>query len=93
MGGHEAGPDTFLGCAAFLDEIKDIAPRIGDHLRSLLADDDDRKKLIIELCAVIDAGEPFVKTTYNLEGDGLLIFTAYSTLREAFQPQLLSATT
>ncbi len=65
----------------FLDENKDIAPRIADHLRALLADEDDRNKLIIELCAVIDAGEPFVKATYNLEGDGLLVFNAYSILQ------------
>ena len=29
----------------------------------------------------MDAGEPFVKATYFLEGDGLLVFSAYSTLQ------------
>ena len=28
--------------------------------------------LKIELVAAVDAGEPFVKATYNLEGDGPL---------------------
>ena len=64
----------------FFGENKDIAPSISDHLRSLLAIDKDRKKFIIESCAAFDAGEPFAKATYNLEGDGLPIFTAYSTL-------------
>ena len=35
----------------------------------------------MELAAVIDAGEPFVKATYILEGDGLLVFSAYCTLQ------------
>ena len=32
-------------------------------------------------CRVIDAGAPFVKATYTLEGDGLLVFQTYSTLQ------------
>ena len=35
----------------------------------------------MELAPVIYAGEPFVKATYILEGDGLLVFSAYSTLQ------------
>ena len=35
----------------------------------------------MELAAVIDAREPFVKATYIQEGDGLLVFSAYSTLQ------------
>ena len=35
----------------------------------------------MELAAVIDAGEPFVKATYILEGDGLLVFSVSSTLQ------------
>ena len=37
--------------------------------------------LKIELAATIDAMEPFVKATYNLEGDGLLALRAYHELR------------
>ena len=40
----------------------------------------DRQKyeyLQLELAVVIDAGEPFVKATYNLEGDGALAFKCY----------------
>ena len=35
----------------------------------------------LELVAVIDWGEVFVKATYNLEGDGPLSFTAYEEVR------------
>ena len=41
-------------------------------------------ELQMELAVTIDAGEPFVKATYRLEGDGPLVFTEYeeiSTLR------------
>ena len=48
----------------FLEENQDIAPRLADHLRVLLEDQDRRKLLIMELAAVIDAGEPFVKATH-----------------------------
>ena len=65
----------------FLEENQDIAPRLADHLRVLLEDQDRRKLLIMELTAVIDAGELFIKATYILEGDGLLVFSAYSTLQ------------
>ena len=57
----------------FLEKLEnvDIAPKIPDHLRQLLACELDRKALTMELAAVVDAGEPFVKATYNLEGDAL----------------------
>ena len=38
----------------------------------------------MELAITVDAGEPFVKATYHMEGDGPLVFSAYeeiSTLR------------
>ena len=35
----------------------------------------------LELAAVIDWGEVFVKATYSLEGDGPLSFTAYEEVR------------
>ena len=36
--------------------------------------------LQIELAAVVDAGEAFVKATYNLEGDGPLVLRCYEIL-------------
>lgn len=65
----------------FLEENDDIAPRTSDHIRALLMNVASRKKLIMELAAVVDAGKPFVQATYALEGDGLLVFSAYATLQ------------
>ena len=39
-------------------------------------------KLRIEIAATVDAGEPFVKKTYSLEGDGPLVVTAYDSIKE-----------
>ncbi len=36
-----------------------------------------KKKLIVEMAAVVDAGEPIVKATYKLEGDGPLALECY----------------
>ena len=33
--------------------------------------------LQVELAITVDAGEPFVKATYRLEGDGPLVLSAY----------------
>ena len=33
--------------------------------------------MVIKLAITVDAGEPFVKATYFLEGDGLLVFSWY----------------
>ena len=64
----------------FLEELEnmDIAPKISDHLRQLLACELDRKALIMELAAVVDASKPFVKISYNLEGERLLVFSTYT---------------
>ena len=46
-------------------------------LLELLDDPPTHRKLKIELAITVDAGEPFVKATYQLEGDGPLVFSAY----------------
>ena len=40
----------------------------------------DRQDLHLELAAFVDGGVYFVNATYNLEGDGLVIFTCYEQL-------------
>ena len=37
--------------------------------------------LKIQLVAVVVWGEPFVKDNYNLESDGLLVFTCYKVIQ------------
>ena len=65
VGGDGTSVTHFGDIGPFLEELEnvDIAPKISDHLRQLLACELDRKALIMELAAVVDAGEPFVKAT------------------------------
>lgn len=61
----------------FLNSNPDLGPSSRPKLLAILADQEKLKCLKLELAAVIDWGEVFVKATYNLEGDGPLSFTAY----------------
>lgn len=52
----------------------------------------------MELAITVDAGEPFVKATYHMEGDGPLVFSAYeeistlcSTISNPFYPNVRRA--
>ena len=42
-----------------------------------IIDPPNNRKLQMEIAITVDAMEPFVKATYNLEGDGPLLFKAY----------------
>ena len=53
----------------------DIAPKSKEKLQLLLQT--KGKEPHIELAVSIDAGEVFVKATYNLEGDGPLALECY----------------
>ena len=65
----------FADVESFLHDAHKSAPRLYAYMRDLRADI-NKKKLKMELAAVVDAGEPFGKATYVLEGDGLLVFRA-----------------
>ena len=58
-------------------ERSDLSTTSKRKLLGILQDAPKSALLKIELAAVIDYGEPFVKETYNLEGDGPLVFTFY----------------
>ena len=62
----------------FLSSHSDVAPATMRKLVALLADKKD--VLMMELAAVIDVGEPLVKTTYNLERDGPLAPNYYEVM-------------
>ena len=51
----------------FLEEQAELSPTTRFKLLQILADPLRNAHLQIELAAIIDAGEPFVKATYNLE--------------------------
>ena len=46
-----------------------------EKLLSVLRSPHEKKLLQVELAATIGAGMPFVKATYNLEGDGPLVLS------------------
>ena len=77
----------------FLTKNTDLGPSSRPKLLAILTDHEKLKHLKLELAAIIDWGEVFVKATYNLEGDGPLSFTAYevvqtviAAVREAHTP-------
>ena len=66
----------------FFTNNTDIGPSIRPKLLEILNDAQKLAFLQIELAAVIDLGETFVKATYRLEGDGALVFECYEVIRE-----------
>ena len=48
-----------------------------NFLTYILDDSQKKVKLQLELAAVVDAGAPFVRATYRLEGDGALVLSSY----------------
>ena len=55
----------------------EASPATTVKLLQLFSDRQKHEYLQLELAVVIDAGEPFVKATYSLEGDGALAFKCY----------------
>lgn len=86
--------ELFGDVPTFIGESSDVAPKSKKKLEQLLLT--SPKELIVELAAVVDAGEPFVKATYKLEGDGPLALECYeilSSLKAAIQVSHLPNTT
>ena len=61
----------------FLTSAEDFASALKPKLLSVLEDPYQARLLQLELTATINAGEPFVKATYCLEGDGSLALECY----------------
>lgn len=61
----------------YMEEAKDakVCPQILPQLQEILRDPQQHLLLKLELAAIIDVGEHFVKATYFVEGDGPLIFS------------------
>ena len=66
--------------ATFLAENRDIAPKSREKLLQLITMCSN--ELQVELAINVDAGEPFVKATYTVEGDGRLALKYYDILSE-----------
>ena len=74
----------------FIQQVaaENIAPQIVAEIQDILSDEQRWIKLQLELAAVLDIDEQFVKATYYLEGDGPLVFSCYErlqTVAEAWQ--------
>ena len=86
--------DLFVDVEPFLQEVT-LSPATVEKLLSVIRNAKEKKLLQVELAATIDAGLPFVKCTYNLEGDGPLVLSCYDTIsalnmaaRQAHYPNL-----
>ena len=80
MGGHA----TVAGSIWRYQTISGKKTVISTRPKLLFFFDDSQKlnHLKIELAAVVDWGEPFVKATYKLESNGPLAFTCYEAIQE-----------
>ena len=70
--------NLFGDVEAFLQENLDLSSSV-TRLKLLAFFDDPVKKTLlqIEIAATVDAGMPFVKATYKIEGDGPLAYECY----------------
>ena len=66
----------------FLLQHSDIGTHTRPKLLAYFEDSEKLKYLKLELAAVVDYGEPFVKATYSLEGDGPLVLSCYELVQE-----------
>ena len=64
----------------FLDAHPEFFRATREKLLQILSDQQRLACLRIELAAVVDMGEYFVKATYHLEGDGPLVFSCIEVL-------------
>ena len=60
---------------------QDISPTTTAELLAILADDDSRRTLQLQLAALVDIGKHLVEATYLLEGDGPLLFSCFEKLQ------------
>ena len=73
-----------FGDVSALIEDEDISPANASKLRAILSDSAKTRKLKMELAATVDCMEPFVKATYNLEGDGFLALETYQRINALY---------
>ncbi len=84
----------------FLEENSDLSPATRGKLLGIVRDTQKSSNLQLELAAVVDAAEAFVKATYKLEGDTALVLNCFDVLaslaagiRTAHFPNLTAVST
>ena len=75
--------DAFGDVVTFLDK-DDLPPATSGKLLAILNDAAKCRKLKMELAMTVDSMLPFVKATYELEGDGLLALSAYRQISKLY---------
>lgn len=70
----------FGGVAPFLQANPEMSPATNQKLLEMLQNPTVRPYVQMELAAVVDADDAFVKATYNLEGDGPVVLRCYEIL-------------
>ena len=76
--------EGYTDVEGFLQSCDNLSPATVKKLNEILTDALKKVQLRMELAAIVDAGEYFVKGTYNLEGDGPLALTTYEELRKIY---------
>ena len=72
---------SFFGdIAPFLQANPELLPATNRKLLEMLQNPTVKAYIQIELATIVDAGEAFVKATFNLEGDGPLVLRFYEIL-------------
>ncbi len=69
--------DLFGDVKAFLACDEEFSAATRTKLLFIMNDATKKALLMVEMAAVVDAGEPVVKATYRLEGDGPLALECY----------------
>lgn len=69
-----------FGDVELLLQTSEVGPGIRPKRLEILADTQKRQQLRTELAAVVDLGQHFEKATYQLEGDGPIVFECYQVI-------------
>ena len=69
--------ELFGDILPFLTSSEEFATTIRRKLLAILNDTTKKALLHVEMAAVVDAGEPLVKATYRLDGDGPIALECY----------------
>lgn len=92
--------ELFGDVTPFLETNTDLSPNTRAKLLSVLTDPQQRTYLQVELAIIVDAGMPFVRATYELEGDGPLVLKCHEVIsalsaavQQAHYPNLQALTT
>lgn len=77
--------DLFGDIEPFLNSSEEFSATTRAKLLTIMNDYTKKSLLMVEMAAVVDAGEPLVRATYMLEGDGPLAIDCYEIISTVVQ--------